>query len=603
MRSRRDSVSNAFRTHAFAMGLAGLHPPPVGSDLSDSRLAGLGAKAVASAWAELADRHLIVTRRARHRFEARDWASLAADHVERLDLYARAATETADRLRHILGDRVSDSMVWAGMKAVYVVLVASRPDTDLAETFFNSVTRKIFTTVGVDPRIEFVDSDVVAPAAPTPILRTYERPASAAALVAAILDDTGLAADWRSKQEDARAAGERISDRLGAVGGLRTIDRAEVVIPLFFRGSAAAVVGRVFSGSQVIPMVLVLGHSETGMWVDAVLLTENDVSILFSFTRSYFFVNVAGPQPLIHFLTSLMPRKRVAELYIALGYTKHGKTELYRELRRHLAVSADRFVPTRGTPGLVMVVFTLPGFDIVLKVIRDRFGAPKTVTRDRVLNRYRLVFRHDRAGRLVDAQEFEHLSLPRDRFDPDLLDYLLAECARTVASEGDTVTISHAYLERRVTPLDVFLKEARIEDAERAIDDYGQAIKDMAASGIFPGDMLLKNFGVTRHGRVVFYDYDELQTLSECRFRQLPEPEDPMQAMAADPWFPVGPDDIFPEEFRRFLGLSGRLREVFESKHEDVFDPATWREWQGRVERGERMEIFAYRDDVRLVSA
>ena len=296
-----------------------------------------------------------------------------------------------------------------------------------------------------------------------------------------------------------------------------------------------------------------------------------------------------------------MPRKRTAELYISLGYTKHGKTELYRELRRHLAVSPDRFVFARGTPGLVMVVFTLPGFDIVVKVIRDRFGAPKTITRDRVLNRYRLVFRHDRAGRLVDAQEFEHLSLPRDRFDPELLEYLSTECARTVTVDVDTVTISHAYLERRVTPLDVYLREARTEDAERAIDDYGQAIKDMAASGIFPGDMLLKNFGVTRHGRVVFYDYDELQTLAECRFRRLPEPADPMEAMSAEPWFSVGPEDIFPEEFRRFLGLSGRLREIFEDKHADLFDPVTWQEWQRRVATGERMEIFAYRDDVRLV--
>ncbi|MFP5333465.1 MAG: bifunctional isocitrate dehydrogenase kinase/phosphatase [Acidimicrobiia bacterium] len=570
------------------------------SELSDSRLAGLGAKAVASAWTELADRHLIVTRRARHRFESKDWVGLGADHIERLDLYARAASETAERLRHTLDSRVHDPMVWAGMKAVYAVLVASRPDTELAETFFNSVTRKIFTTVGVDPRIEFVDSDVVAPAASVPILRTYEQPSSPSSLVEQILDDTGLAARWRSKRADAEAAGERIADRLAAVGGLRSIDRAEVVVPLFFRGSAAAIVGRVFSGSQVVPMVLILAHGEEGMWVDAVLLTENDVSILFSFTRSYFFVNVSGPQPLVHFLASLMPRKRTAELYIALGYTKHGKTELYRELRRHLAVSPDRFVPTRGTPGLVMVVFTLPGFDIVLKVIRDTFGAPKTVTRDRVLNRYRLVFRHDRAGRLVDAQEFEHLSLPVDRFDPELLSYLLRECGRTVSLDGDTVTISHAYLERRVTPLDVYLREARAEDAERAIDDYGQAIKDMAASGIFPGDMLLKNFGVTRHGRVVFYDYDELQTLAECRFRHLPEPEDPLDAMSAEPWFPVGPDDIFPEEFRRFLGLNDRLAEVFESKHADVFDPDTWKAWQRRVERGERMEIFAYRDDVRL---
>jgi len=555
---------------------------------------------VASAWAELADRHLIVTRRARHRFEARDWTGLAADHVERLDLYARAATDTADRLRHTLGGRVHDSMVWAGMKAVYAVLVSTRPDTELAETFFNSVTRKIFTTVGVDPRIEFVESDVVAPSLAAPVVRTYEAPASPAALVEQILRDTGLAAPWRSLEADAAAAGERIADRIAAVGGLRSIDRADVIVPLFFRGSGAQVVARVSSGSQVIPVVLVLGHDEEGIRVDAVLLTENDVSILFSFTRSYFFVNVVGPNPLVHFLSTLMPRKRTAELYISLGYVKHGKTELYRELRRYLAVSPDRFVMSRGTPGLVMVVFTLPGFDVVLKVIRDRFGAPKKVTRDRVLNRYRLVFRHDRAGRMVDAQEFEFLSLPRERFDPDLLEYLTEECARSIDVEGDTVTIRHTYVERRVTPLDVYLKEARPADAERAIDDYGQAIKDMAASGIFPGDMLLKNFGVTRHGRVVFYDYDELQTLDECTFRAMPQPEYPDDAMSLEPWFPIGPADIFPEEFRRFLGLQGRLREIFEAKHDDLFDPTTWQKWQRMRAEGERIEIFAYRDEVRL---
>lgn len=578
-------------------------PASSASDLSDSRLAGLGAKAVASAWSELADRHLIVTRRARHRFEACDWTGLASDHVERLDLYARAAIDTAERLRHTLEDKVHDSMVWAGMKAVYAVLVSSRPDTELAETFFNSVTRKIFTTVGVDPRIEFVDSDVVAPSAASSILKTYERPTSPAALIERILRDTGLDAEWRSLDDDAAEAGERIADRLAAVGGLQGIDRAEVVVPLFFRGSGAAIIGKVYSGSQVLPLVIVLGHLDDGIRVDAVLLTENEASIFFSFTRSYFFVNAVGPQPLVHFLGTLMPRKRTAELYISLGYTKHGKTELYRELRRHLSVSPDRFVATRGTPGLVMVVFTLPGFDVVLKIIRDRFGAPKTVTRDRVLNRYRLVFRHDRAGRMVDAQEFEYLTLPRDRFDPDLLAYLTEHCSRTVDVGGDTVTIRHAYVERRVTPLDVYLKEARLSDAERAIDDYGQAIKDMAASGIFPGDMLMKNFGVTRHGRVVFYDYDELQTLEECNFRSLPDTDDAADAMSAQPWFPVGPDDVFPEEFRNFLGLQGRLREVFEAKHADIFEAATWQRWQKMRADGQRIEIFAYRDDARLGSA
>jgi isocitrate dehydrogenase kinase/phosphatase len=575
---------------------------PTTAELSDSRLAGLGAKAIATAWSELADRHLIVTRRARHRFEARDWNGLAADHVERLDLYARSAAETSTRLRQTLGGRAHDPMVWAGMKAVYAVLVSSREDSELAETYFNSVTRKIFTTVGVDPRIEFVDSDVVSASGAAPVLRTYERPASIPDLVTDVLRDTGLTG-WRDFDSDVGESAARIGRRLEEVGGLRTIDRADIVRPLFFRGSAAGVVGRVTSGSQVIPVVFVLAHDEDGIRVDAVLVTENDVSILFSFTRSYFFVNVAGPHPLVHFLSTLMPRKRTAELYISLGYVKHGKTELYRELRRHLGASQDLFETARGTPGLVMVVFTLHGFDVVLKVIRDRFGPPKKVTRDRVLNRYRLVFRHDRAGRLVDAQEFEHLALPRQRFDPSLLDYLLEQCSRSVNVDDDTVSIAHAYVERRVTPLDVYLKEARAPDAERAILDYGQAIKDMAASGIFPGDMLMKNFGVTRHGRVVFYDYDELQTLDEIRFRTLPETDDPTDSMASEPWFPVGPDDVFPEEFRRFLGLGGRLREVFESRHADLFDPVTWQRWQQAMAAGQRMEIFPYRSEVRLAGA
>jgi isocitrate dehydrogenase kinase/phosphatase len=295
-----------------------------------------------------------------------------------------------------------------------------------------------------------------------------------------------------------------------------------------------------------------------------------------------------------------MPRKRRAELFISLGFNKHGKTELFRELMAHLGSSNDRFEMADGVPGLVMVVFTLPGFDVVFKVIRDRFGAPKQITRDRVMNRYRLVFRHDRAGRLVDAQEYEHLSFAAHRFDPALLDQLLEACARTVVRDGDTVHIAHAYVERRVTPLDLYVQAYVGSAAEAAIIDYGRAIKDLAASGIFPGDMLLKNFGVTRHGRVVFYDYDELTTLDECTFRRLPMSDDPYDDMAAEPWFSTGPGDVFPEEFETFLGLSGRLGDVFRAHHSDIFEASAWREWQQRVAEGDRLEVFPYTREQRL---
>lgn len=576
--------------------------PMTSPALSDSRLSNIAARAIGDGWAGFADRYRIITRRAKLRFETRDWRGLAADHVERLDLYGRAATDAAEGVAAVLGDRVDDQRVWTGLKAVYSGLIQARPDWELAETFFNSVTRRLFATVGVDPEIEFVDTDFDHP--PTepaePVYRTYEVATDTAGMVRSILEGAGLSAAFASLDLDCRRAAAQIDDRLRRVRGLRRVERVEMVAKPFYRGKGAYLVGRMFSGSQVIPLVLALLHPAEGIRLDAVLLTENQVSILFSFARSHFHIDLANPYPLVHFLSALMPRKRRAELYISLGHNKHGKTELYRELRRHLAMSGERFEIARGTAGLVMVVFTLPGFDMVVKVIRDRFGAPKQITREHVMSRYRMVFRHDRAGRLVDAQEYEHLQLPRERFDPELVQLLEKECGRSTKIGNDTLSLTHAYVERRVTPLDVYLAEADPEAAEAAVIDYGQSIKDMAASGIFPGDMLLKNFGVTRHGRVVFYDYDELTTLKECTFRALPVARDIDDELAAEPWFPVGPNDIFPEEFARFLGLQGSLRRVFLDRHGDLFGFETWREWQRLVAAGEIIEIFPYPETDRL---
>jgi isocitrate dehydrogenase kinase/phosphatase len=355
-------------------------------------------------------------------------------------------------------------------------------------------------------------------------------------------------------------------------------------------------------GPETVPLVLALRNGEAGVVVDAVLVDEDDASVLFSFTRSYFHVEVERPYDLVQFLSSVMPRKPVAELYSAIGFHKHGKTEQYRDLLAHLAGNPGRFAPAPGVPGLVMVVFTMEGYDFVFKVIRDVFGAPKRITRSRVRDRYRLVFRHDRAGRLIDAQEFEHLQFERDRFEPALLDELLTACSRLVRIEGDRVVIDHAYVERRVDPLNLYVRQSAADAAGAAVVDYGGAIKDLASTNIFPGDMLLKNFGVTRHGRVVFYDYDELALLSDCKFRKLPEATHTDDEMGDEPWFGVDDADLFPEEFRNFLGLPADLRAVFESHHADLFDVGFWRGIQQRLEGGEIIDIFPYSPDRRLAT-
>ena len=334
--------------------------------------------------------------------------------------------------------------------------------------------------------------------------------------------------------------------------------------------------------------------------VDAALTTEDEVSIVFSFTHSYFHVDADRPHDVIQFLKSIMPLKRVAELYIALGYNKHGKTELYRDLLRHLERSTDKFKIAPGDRGMVMVVFTLPSYDVVFKVIRDKIPFPKTTTRADVLKKYQLVFDHDRAGRLADAQEFEHLAFDRNRFSDALLAELMDTASDSVAVRDSQVLIRHLYTQRRMTPLNLYLRDATEATALDAAREYGQAIKDLAATNIFPGDLLLKNFGVTRHGRVAFYDYDELCLLTDCNFRDMPRARDLEEELAAEPWFYVGDEDLFPEEFLTFMGLQGTVREVFLEAHRDLLSPDFWRRMQERHAAGEVLDIFPYRQGRRL---
>jgi isocitrate dehydrogenase kinase/phosphatase len=394
------------------------------------------------------------------------------------------------------------------------------------------------------------------------------------------------------------------ASRLAAVAreqlGDEAVDRADVLTPVFYRNKGAYLIGRLWTGSRVVPMAMALVHPPEGVTVDALLLNENDLSIVFSFAHSYFLVDVERPHELVAFLHSILPRKRLAELYISLGYHKHGKTELYRDLLECLEASGERFLRAPGERGMVMSVFTLPGYDLVVKVIKDRFSEPKRLTRGQVMSRYQLVFRHDRAGRLVDAQEFEHLDFPRARFAPELLDELSGEAGRTVSVDGERVIIRHAYIERRVVPLDVYVRLADAESAQHAAIDFGFAIKDLAASNIFPGDFFLKNFGVTRHGRVVSYDYDELNLLTNLRFRPMPQAASDDEVLAAEPWFHVADTDVFPEEFRTFLRLPPGLDDVFNEAHSDLFELEFWTSIQNRLEMGEVIDVFAYSGARRL---
>jgi len=568
------------------------------------QLTNICAKAIIRAFNEYQAKFNEITRRAKTRFENQDWHGMKTDSDERLDLYKKVVDQIVFEISRLLNNQINDKEIWTSIKATYSDLSSKLDIWELAETFFNSVTRRIFATVGVDPQIEFVDTCTRASIFQIPSLpyRTYTGTLSIRSLIEIILRDYEHQTEYENIRRDAELVSKKITNHLKNIGYSPFIDRAEMLTSVHYRGKGAYLVGRMFNGSAFFPLVLALLNAPGGIIVDAVILSEDEVSILFSFTRSYFHVDVKKPNELVSFLKSIMPRKRIAELYISIGYNKHGKSELYCDLLHHLSQSNEKFELAEGERGMVMEVFTMPDYDLVFKVIKDHFDYPKNTTRGAVMSKYDLVFKHDRVGRLVDAQEFEHLKFNRNRFSDELLGSLKKNAAQIVIINDDDVIVKHAYVERRVTPLNIYLREVHEEEAQTVIVDYGNAIKDLAASNIFPGDLLFKNFGVTRHGRVVFYDYDELCLLSICNFRVMPKSRSYDEEFSAEPWFGVGENDVFPEELRHFIGLQGVLREVFLKHHEDLFDVHFWQQVQTRISSGEFIDIFPYGQDKRLTS-
>ncbi|MHB8912368.1 MAG: bifunctional isocitrate dehydrogenase kinase/phosphatase [Lysobacter sp.] len=571
-----------------------------------------------------------ITRRARRCFERRDWRLAQRDANARIDLYEDCLRETLARLEALLDDRVRSRSLWVAARAAYATRIAALPDRELNKTFFNSLVRRFFLIQGVAPELEFLALDIEPagdPACPGELVRHpfgddtaaiwrriladlafangYADLAASAAAIAAALecrlecclppargDDRERAA-----RVDAADEGTPCEDTIDASDG--TV--VELLRTVFYRERRAYLVGRVHHAGHSHPLVVALLSTPAGVRADAVLADAEPISILFGFARSYFHADLARVSDTVALLHALLPHKPRDELFTVIGRAKQGKTERYRQVFQHLALHPDeRLVTADGTRGMVMSVFTPRDCPVVFKLIRDRFAHPKDTARRQVEDKYAMVFRRDRVGRLVDAQEFHRLRFPRRQFAPETLDELLRECAETVRLDGDDVLVTHCYVERRLRPLDLFVREAAPDVAERALLDYGQAIKDLARSNIFVGDLLLKNFGVSRHGRALFYDFDELCLLEHCRFRAVPPVREEDETRPLDEWLYAAREDVFPELFPQFLGVPAALRDALRREHGDLFDPAWWRGVQQRLRAGEYLDVPPYPDSVRL---
>ena len=487
--------------------------------------------------------------------------------------------------------------------------MAVRADTELAETFFNSV----YSRVEGDhpsaqaqlfiPRIRPENSDSKN------IYKRYSLNSRCICNVANVLDDCGFDICWENQRRDIchlmRYMRRQWLEGESEKAQIDTDSSVDVIRSVFYRNKAAYLVGRVNGQYRQFPFVIALLLNDKGqLYVDTAVSDPDQVSVIFSFTRAYFLVDADAPVQFIRFLHELIPLKSRAELYNSIGFYKQGKAEFYRDFMDHLQQSSDLFLTAEGIKGMVMTVFTLPSYPVVFKIIKDRFSSSKYVSREIVKDRYALVKHHDRAGRLADTQEFTNLQLPLDRFDPDLIEELKQVAAGSVEILAGTLLIKHVWVERRMTPLNIYLQEALKNENEEqlfhGVNEYGKCIKELAAANIFAGDMLFKNFGVTRHGRIVFYDYDEIMYLTDCNFRHIPEPMYPEQELADEPWYSIGPGDVFPEEFNLLTACDRKIRKVFNQLHGDLLTPEWWLEVQSQVEQGEMVDVYPYRRQQRF---
>ncbi len=567
------------------------------------------AQRIADVLIEGFDRHYRLFREtsaaAKQRFEDAEWNEAQRAVKERIRFYDDRVRECVEQLRGELDAGSLDDATWHRAKLLYIGLLVDHKRPELAETFFNSVITRVlqrtyvhndFAFVRAAISTEYIESD-------PPIYRSYyPGETGLRASLRDLLADFGWSRPFADLDHDVACVMRALLERFEGELPTREPDfQVQVLGSAFYRNKAAYVIGKIVSGNAETPFAVpVLHDHDRGLTLDTILLDPGSISILFSLSRAYFMVEMDVPSGYVQFLQTIMPTKPRSELYTAVGLAKQGKTLFYRDLLHHLHHSRDLFVEAPGTRGLVMHVFNLPSYPYVIKVIKDVFGHSKLTDRETVKRKFLMVKEIDRVGRMADTLEFTNLALPRSRFAPELLDQLLELAPSAIELDGENVIVAHCYVERRMTPLNLYLESAAEDELERVVREYGDTIRDLAIANVFAGDMLWRNFGVNRHGRVVFYDYDEIEYLTDCSFRSIPPPPNPEAELSGEPWYPVGALDVFPEEFETFLLGSPRVREAFLRHHAELLRPAFWQQCQQRVAQGEIVDFFPYPEPMRF---
>ena len=569
------------------------------------------ARAVFAGFEAMFAQFLNITLGAQSRFEQQKYHDVQTAMRERLQVYEREVKNVSEAVRVIAYAELSCPQTWLLAKNIYGDMVQNHENKPIAHTFFNST----FGAIWDDKKIRTVHLFVLK-------AKYRSEPRSYENLVRRISFKDGfnhavktlitrqafrvpfsqLNADLQALQTTLMAGAKQQCKQVYELINLND-GFIEYANSLFFRNKACYLIGRcIAKNGDNMPFAIAILNTNKGLKLDAVMMGADQLSLLFGFARTYFMVDTDQPARYVDYLSVLMPHKKRFELFNAIGFIKHAKTEFYRYKVDTTKNSPTNFkyVTAPGTPGMVMLVFTIEGLDYVYKVIKDKFSAPKTATKAQVKAKYNFVKQADRVGRLVDTHEFRYLAFDLSRFSDELLKQMKSQIGSSMVISGKALILKHVYVERKMTPLNLYINHCSNKALQQVMTDYGKAIKDLAGANIFPGDMLMKNFGVTRWGRVVFYDFDEICPLTDCHFRDVPSAQNDLEELSANSYFDIAENDIFPSQFKVFFSANETAFNYFNCEHNELFLADFWQACQQQIKSGFLPDVYPYKQSWRF---
>ena len=552
-------------------------------------------------------------------FEEKEWEKIENDSKLRLNFYDEQVDVFCKNLsselkkQTLYGAKAEfnetqkmdkfNSDFWKNTKHVYIELITSHKQPELAETFYNSVFCRIFSRSFYNNQyiftkpcvsLNYIDMD-------EPVIDSYfVDDGQLKETLTSVLNNYKFSCKFGNLDQDIERLQEQLIKQMPRLQS--EVFELQFISTPFIRGKCAYIVGKIVTQLHPdVPVLIALLNDENkGLYVDSLLTDIGSISIIFSFSRSYFFITTDYPSAIVEYLKELLPGKTRAVLYSAIGLHKQGKTLLYRHFLKYSKITSEKLIIAPGIKGMVMSVFTFPMYPYVFKVINDQFAPPKMGTKEMVKDRYYFVKNHVRIGRLADTWEFSNVAFPLKDIDDALLTELEKKASSNIEIENDLLIIKHMYIENKMTPLNMYLETANIKQQNHIINDYGKAIDELINSNIFPGDMLTKNFGVTRQNRVVFYDYDEITLMSTPIFKKIPKAKTYEQEMASEPWYYVGQNDVFPEEFKYFMLPNPYMKEVFNKKYKKLLDADYWVSIQEKIKQNGVIDYYPYGSEKRM---